>query len=214
MNSKTKVKRSPKRGLYDIENIKTILDKDFTCHIGFIHDNYPVVIPTLYGRLNNHIYIHGATSSRMLKSIEGNNTSVTITLVNGLVLARSAFHHSLNYESVVLFGKPKLVFDDEKLLGLKVISDQMLKGRWEDCSPPNNKELKATSVLKLEINEASAKIRNGAPSDDAEDYKLNYWAGELPIKRLFEKPIADETGIKNIAIPNYIQNQLNQGCDE
>jgi len=205
LNSKTKVKRSPKRGLYDSESIHSILDDDFVCHVGFVHDGYPVVIPTLYGRHNEHLYLHGATSSRMMVGIENKPISVSVTIVDGLVLARSAFHHSMNYRSVVLFGKPEKVSDSEKEYALEMISEHMLAGRWADSRKPNAKELKATTVLKLAIDEASAKVRTGPPSDEREDYKLPIWAGTVPVKRQFSQPIVDESGVKSLPTPPYIE---------
>jgi nitroimidazol reductase NimA-like FMN-containing flavoprotein (pyridoxamine 5'-phosphate oxidase superfamily) len=210
MNSteRTKVKRVPKRGIYDLDQIKSILDAHFLCHIGFVHDGYPVVIPTLYGRKNDQLFIHGATSSRLLKTLqEGLEISVAVTLVDGIVLARSAFHHSMNYRSVVLFSKAKPVQDDqEKLDALKVISDQVILGRWEEVRPPNNKELKATTVLSIPIQEASAKIRTGPPVDEKEDYNLNVWAGELPLKLVAKEPIKDPLLGEEIAIDKSINN--------
>jgi nitroimidazol reductase NimA-like FMN-containing flavoprotein (pyridoxamine 5'-phosphate oxidase superfamily) len=192
-NNRTKVKRVPGRGKYDLKTIYSILDAYFVCHIGFIFDDYPVVMPTLYGREGNRIYIHGANSSRMLKTLqEGIEISAAVTLVDGLVLARSAFHHSMNYRSVVLFGHALTVNNEQdKLHALKVISDQVMKGRWEEVRLPNLKELKATTVLTIPIQEASAKIRTGPPLDEKEDYDLAVWAGELPTKLQFRSPVKD-----------------------
>ena len=190
---RTRVKRVPKRGLYDRKTINTILDDHFLCHVGFVHEGHPVVIPTLYGRSGGNLYIHGATSSRMLRTmIEGFEISVNITLLDGLVLARSAFHHSMNYRSVVIFGTAKsIVGEEEKRQALKVISDQVLPGRWEEVRPPHKKELKATSVLMVPIDEASAKIRTGPPVDDVEDYDLEVWAGTVPLKYAYGQPVRD-----------------------
>ena len=191
---KTKVIRLPKRGHYDKETIYRILDNSFLCHVGFNHDNYPVVIPTLYGRLDDVVYIHGSSASRMLRDLsKGIDVCLTITKVHGLVLARSAFNHSMNYESVVLFGKAELIEDnDEKMEALKCISDNVLMGRWEEARLPTPKEMKATKVLKVPIDEASAKIRTGPPVDDKADYELDIWAGVVPIRQVFDQPIADE----------------------
>lgn len=202
---KTKVKRSPKRGAYDADTIHRILDADFVCQVAFVYEGYPVSIPTLYGRVGNKLYLHGATSSRMMKAIEGHKVCVSITLVDGLVLARSAFHHSMNYRSVMVFGTPVKVADVEKNEALKVISDHMLAGRWEDARLPNSKELKATSVLELSLQEASAKVRTGPPADDKEDYSLDVWAGVVPITRAYGKPESDETGVKNLSLPSYLK---------
>lgn len=190
---RTKVKRVPVRGQYDLESIYSILDDHFLCHIGFVHDDHPVVIPTLYGRYKDRLYIHGATTSRLLKSLqEGIEISLAVTHVDGLVLARSAFHHSMNYRSVVLFGKAVLVTDpEEKMKGLKAVSDQVIAQRWEEVRLPNQKELKATSVLSIPIHEASAKIRTGPPVDEKEDYELNIWAGEVPLHMSSQQPVSD-----------------------
>lgn len=202
---KTKVKRSPKRGAYDADTIHRILDADFVCQVAFVYEGYPVSIPTLYGRVGNKLYLHGATSSRMMKAIEGHQVCVSITLVDGLVLARSAFHHSMNYRSVMVFGTPVKVAEAEKNEALKVISDHMLAGRWEDARLPNSKELKATTVLELSLQEASAKVRTGPPADDKEDYSLDVWAGVVPINRAYGKPESDETGVKNLSLPSYLK---------
>lgn len=190
---KSKVKRIPKRGRYDAESIYNILDKEFICQIGFVHQEFPVVIPTIYGREGDTLYFHGANVSRMLKSLEeGVNMSINITRTNDLVLARSAFHHSLNYESVTLFGKASLVEDRaEKINALRVISDQVLKDRWEEVRLPNEKELNVTKVLKFTISEGSAKIRNEGVGDDKADYALDIWAGLVPIIRSYGTPIPD-----------------------
>lgn len=202
---KIKVTRSPKRGIYDKESIYKILDNDFLCHVGFNHNNYPVVIPTLYGRKKDYVYIHGSSASRMMKNLEvGIDVCITVTQVDAIVLARSAYHHSMNYSSVVLFGKATKVEGDEKLKALKIISDNIVKGRWEDCRAPNALEMKATMVLKIKIDEASAKVRTGPPGDEKEDYELNYWAGLLPIEKSFGTPINDPLLDKNIAIPKYL----------
>ena len=208
---RTKVKRVPGRGKYDIESIYSILDDHFLCHIGFVHENHPVVIPTIYGRYKNNLYIHGATTSRLLKSLqEGIEISMAVTHVDGLVLARSAFHHSMNYRSVVLFGTAMLVNDPvEKLRGLKAVSDQIIDRRWEEVRLPNQKELKTTTVLSVPINEASAKVRTGPPVDDKEDYELNVWAGEIPLKMSSQQPVPDpllKEGIPmSISVSKYLE---------
>ncbi len=190
---KTKVKRAPKRGHYDAKTINNILDNDFICQMGFVYDGYPVVIPTIYGRKDDCLYFHGASVSRMLMTMEkGIQVSLNVTQTNGIVLARSAFHHSLNYHSVTVFGQAELVTDEvERMEALKVISDQIIPNRWEESRLPNSKEMKVTKVLKLKITEASAKIRTGPPSDDKADYDLDIWAGVIPIEKKYGKPIAD-----------------------
>ena len=206
-SQKSKVKRVPKRGHYDKETIYSILDKEFMCHVGFVHDGYPVVIPTLYGRDENKIYLHGSTASRMIRDLqEGIPVSICVSRVNGLVLARSAFHHSANYESVVLFGTAKLIEGEEqKNQALLVVSENVIKGRWDEIRVPNSKELKGTAVLELEIDEASAKIRTGGPVDDKEDYELDIWAGVLPINRSYGEPEEDELSTKSLPISDSVQ---------
>jgi uncharacterized protein len=210
---KTKVKRIPKRGFYDKETVYRLLDADFVCQLGFIYDNYPVVIPTIYGRKDNWLFVHGAAVSRMLLSIaKGIPISLNVTQTKALVLARSAFHHSLNYESVTVFGQAELVTDaDEKLQALEIITNQIIAGRWDEVRPPNVKELNVTSVLKIKISEASAKIRTGGPSDDKKDYDLPIWAGVVPIDKVYGKPVADDLLKSGIEISQSIKNILNNG---
>lgn len=206
-SERSKVKRQPRRGFYDFKTIAGILDAAFTCNIGFVFEDGPVVIPTCFGRKENKLYFHGALNNRMLKRMkEGAEICFTVTIVDGLVLARSAFHHSINYRSVLLFGKAEeITGSDEKTEALKIISDQMLPGRWEDVRPPNEKELNSTSVLCLEINEGSAKIRTGPAVDEEEDLDIPAWAGILPAKLTFGKPEQDELQDKNIPLPEYLE---------
>lgn len=186
------VKRLPKRGHYDHETIYGILDEGFICHVGFVVDGQPFVIPTGYGREGDTIYIHGSSKSRMLlQGKKGIPVCLTVTLVDGLVLARSAFHHSMNYRSVVVFGTATEVAEEAKDHALFVISENILKGRWDEARKPTAHELKATSVLSIKIEEASAKIRTGPPKDDDEDYALPIWAGVLPITMTYGKPEND-----------------------
>ncbi len=210
ITSKNKVKVSSKRAHYDRATIYSILDDARICHVGFIHENYPVVIPTIFGRDGDTLYVHGAVGSRMLKTMEkGVDISVTVTHLDGLVLARSAFHHSMNYRSVVVFGKAQLVeSDEEKMKALKVISDQVLKGRWEEVREPNEKELKITKVLKIKLEEVSAKIRTGKPVDEPEDYDMDVWAGELPLKLTPQTPINDPDARKDLPVPTSVLNIL------
>ena len=205
---KTRVKRVPQRGIYNKEDIYKILDKEFVCHIGFIHNDIPVVIPTLYGRKDNDLYIHGSMASRMMKTLnEGVEISVAVTRVNGLILARSGFHHSANYESVVIFGKATLIEGKaENIAALKAVSDHIITGRWEEARGPSDKELKATMVLKLPIEEASAKVRTGGPKDDKADYDLDIWAGVIPFTRTIETPIPDEVLRDGIPVPDSVKN--------
>ena len=190
---RTKLGRLPARGSYDRELIHSILDEGFICHVGFVADGQPFVIPTGYGRKDDNIFFHGSTASRMLRNlVSGIPVCVTVTLVDGLVLARSAFHHSMNYRSVVILGTATLVTDEEeKLEALRVITDNIIRGRWDEVRQPNESEMKATSVLKLPIVEASAKVRTGPPKDDDEDYDLPVWAGVLPLVTRPAEPLAD-----------------------
>lgn len=205
-SKKIKVTRNPKRGHYDRETVNRILDANFLCHAGFVHDGYPVVIPTLYGRDGDTVYLHGSSASRMMKDLRaGIEVCLTVTQVHGLVLARSAYHHSMNYESVVLFGRAHTVDGDtEKVRALKVISDHLLAGRWEDVRPPNDLELRATAVLALPIGEASAKIRTGPPVDEEEDYALYTWAGVLPLETRYGVPQPDPRLNDSISLPPYL----------
>src|ERR1700754_1099771 len=168
---RTTLKRLPKRGEYDRDRVYAILDEAFICHVGFVADNHPVVIPTGYGRINDVLYIHGSAASRMLRTLgKGIEVCVTVTLVDGLVLARSAFHHSLNYRSVVVFGTARSMAEPEqKIEALRIISEHLVPGRWKDVRAPSEKELKATKVLEFSIDEASAKVRSGPAVDDAAD---------------------------------------------
>lgn len=191
-SDRNKVKRIPKRGHYDMETINKILDADFLAHVGFVVDGQPFVIPTAYGQKGKTLYLHGATTSRMLVALQrGIPVCVTVTHLDGIVLARSAFNHSMNYRSVVVFGNARLIEGDEKEAALFVISEQILKGRWDESRLPNAKEMKATTVLALDMEEASAKIRTGPPSDDKPDYELPIWAGVIPMERVYLPPVAD-----------------------
>jgi len=208
-SDRNKVKRLPKRGHYDKETIYGILDAGFICHMGFVVDGQPFVIPTAYGRMDDYIYLHGSSKSRMLDSMgEGIPICLTVTHVDGLVLARSAFHHSMNYRSAVIFGTAKEVHGEEKELALFIISENILKGRWDEVRSPNAKELKATSVLKLSIEEASAKIRTGPPGDENEDYFLPVWAGVIPLTQQPGPPAPDPLLKKGISLPKSVEELL------
>ena len=204
-----KVVRAPKRGHYDQETIYRILDNDFLCHAGFVHEKSPVVIPTLYGRKDNQLYIHGSMASRMMKNLEqGIEICITVTQVDGLILARSAFHHSMNYQSVVVFGKATMVTGVEKLEALKIISDHIIDKRWEEVRQPNEKEMKATMVLKIALDHASAKVRTGGPVDDEKDLELDVWAGEVPITRQYLAPVTDHLIIDDRKVSPSVTNLL------
>jgi uncharacterized protein len=208
VTDRTRVIREPQRGIYDRETIYKILDEGFICHVGFALDGQPFVIPTMYARVGDAIYFHGSAASRMLRNVSaGIPVCVTVTLVDGLVLARSVFNHSMNYRSVVALGKATLVdAGAEKITALHAFTEKVLPGRWEEARQPNEKELKATSILRLELNEVSAKVRVGPAEDDAEDYALRVWAGVLPMELKAGEPIRDERCDAAIAAPGYVAN--------
>lgn len=210
---RTTLKRLRIRGEYDRDAIFKILDEAFICHVGFIVDGRPVVIPTSYGRIDDDLYIHGSAASRMLRSLEqGIDVCVTVTIMDGLVLARAAFHHSINYRSVVIFGKANVVNDaSEKLSALHSLTEHIVPQRWPDVRPPDESELRATLVLKLPITEVSAKVRTGPPIDDEEDYKLPIWAGVLPLKIVAGAPLADDRVPIEIETPEYASEYSRNG---
>lgn len=191
--ARTRLVREPHRAVYDREAVYKILDEGFLCHIGFVTDGQPFVIPTSYGRKGDCLFIHGSAASRMLREMkEGMPVCVTVTLIDGLVLARSIFNHSVNYRSVVILGKARLVDDpEEKLAALRALSEHILPGRWDDVRQPNERELKQTAVLGLSIEEFSAKMRSGPPLDDPQDYSFPTWAGVLPLELTAGKPVSD-----------------------
>ena len=192
VTDRTKVRRLAKRGSYDRETIHAILDEALVCHVGFVVDGAPVVIPTIHWREGDRLYLHGSAASRMLRSLkDGVDACVTVTLVDGLVLARSAFHHSMNYRSVVVFGKAEVVEGEEKLRALDALVEHVVRGRSRELRPHKEIELKQTLVLALPLDEASAKIRTGGPVDDEEDYALPIWAGVVPLKLTAGEPVAD-----------------------
>jgi uncharacterized protein len=203
---RTRVVREPERGVYDREAAYRILDEGFICHVGFSLDGQPFVIPTSYGRKDSNLYIHGSAASRMLRQMkEGVAVCVTVTLLDGLVLARSVFNHSMNYRSVVILGKAMLVDDpEEKLTALRALSEHIVPGRWDDARQPNERELKATSVLRVVIEEFSAKVRTGPPIDDAEDLGFPTWAGVLPLEMKAGEAIGDPTLEPKREVPPYV----------
>jgi uncharacterized protein len=205
--SRTQVRRLADRGHYDSETVYKILDEGFLCHVGFVVDGQPFVIPTGYARVGDAIYIHGSAASRMLKTLAGGvQVCVTVTLVDGFVLARSAFHHSMNYRSVVMLGKAEAVdVLEEKKRALEAFTEHIAHGRWDYLRPVRDVELKQTSVLRLPLSEVSAKIRTGGPKDDAEDYELPIWAGVMPIKLAFGDPIADAKLPIGIPLPEHLR---------
>jgi len=205
---RTQVKRLPKRGSYDRETVHAILDAGFVCHVGFSVDGQPYVIPTNYGRAGEMLYLHGSAASRMLRRLsEGVPVSVTVTHVDGIVLARSAFHHSVNYRSVVILGTARLVeAPTEKMEALRVFTEHVMKGRWGDVRQPTEQELKATTVLAVPLEEVSAKVRTGGPNDDEPDYDLPVWAGVVPLETAVREPIADPKRKSDRPLPDYIKN--------
>jgi nitroimidazol reductase NimA-like FMN-containing flavoprotein (pyridoxamine 5'-phosphate oxidase superfamily) len=204
MTERTRVRRLPKRGQYDAATIHAILDEALICHVGFVVDGAPVVIPTIHWRDGDTLYFHGSAASRMLRSLKnGVEACVTVTLLDGLVLARSAFHHSMNYRSVVVFGTAREVVEDEKVRALDALVEHVIRGRSKEIRQPNDKELRQTLVLAMPLEEASAKIRTGGPVDDDEDYALPMWAGVLPLTLTPGEPIAD-TGV-TADVPEYVK---------
>jgi hypothetical protein len=202
---RTRVVREAERAVYDREVVYRILDEGFLCHAGFAVDGQPFVIPTSYGRKDASLYIHGSAASRMLRQYkEGVPVCITVTLLDGLVLARSIFNHSMNYRSVVVLGKATLVDDPaEKLEALRLLSEHILPGRWADSRQPNERELKATSVLRVPIEEFSAKVRQGPAVDDEDDYAFPTWAGVVPLEMVAGTPIDDARLIPGIEVPEY-----------
>jgi nitroimidazol reductase NimA-like FMN-containing flavoprotein (pyridoxamine 5'-phosphate oxidase superfamily) len=205
---RTTLKRIPKRANYECETVYQILDEGLVCHVGFVVDGQPFVIPTAYGRVEDKLYIHGSPASRMLRSLqEGIPVCITVTLIDGLVLARSAFHHSMNYRSVVVFGTASIVSNpEEKLEALHAFTEHVVPGRWEEVRQPSRSELTGTLVLSLPLVEASAKVRTGPPSDDEADYSIPVWAGEIPLRVVADAPIDDSRLQPGIVLPSYVKN--------
>ena len=218
LTDRATVHRLPQRGAYDSKIIHAILDAGFLAHVGFCIGGQPFVIPTLYGRSPetegpDRLYLHGSAASRMLRELStGVPACVTVTHVDGIVLARSAFHHSMNYRSVVAFGTARRIDDVQgKAEALRVVSDHLIAGRWEEVRHPTAKELKATSVLEFTIEEASAKVRTGPPMDDEEDYTLPVWAGVVPLHLRAAAPLRDPRLAKGIVIPEYVRSFHSNG---
>jgi nitroimidazol reductase NimA-like FMN-containing flavoprotein (pyridoxamine 5'-phosphate oxidase superfamily) len=204
---RTEIRRLPKRAAYDRETVYRILDEGLVCHIAFIADGRPVVIPTGYGRKDDTLYIHGSTASRMFRTLAaGAEVCVAVTLLDGLVLARSAFHHSMNYRSVVIFGQASVIDDPAaKVEALRAFTEHVAPGRWPEIRPPSRKELQVTMVLAIPLKEASAKVRSGPPIDDEEDYALPVWAGVLPFSDATGEPRPDDRLPAGIQIPEYLR---------
>jgi len=204
--ARTRVTREPERAVYDRAAAYQVLDEGFICHVGFVVDNQPFVIPTGYGRSGDNLYIHGSAASRMLRNLDqGIAVCVTVTLLDGLVLARSIFNHSMNYRPVVVLGTAVAVEDSaEKLQALRALSEHILPGRWEESRQPNERELKATLVMRLPITEYSAKMRTGPPIDNEEDYSFLTWAGVVPLQMVAGSPINDPKLDPKTPVPSYV----------
>jgi nitroimidazol reductase NimA-like FMN-containing flavoprotein (pyridoxamine 5'-phosphate oxidase superfamily) len=205
---RTRVVREPHRGYFDRETIYKILDEGFVCHVGFSVEDQPYVIPTMFARVNDALYFHGSAASRMLRGVSsGFAVCITVTLIDGLVLARSVFNHSMNYRSVVALGKATLVdASEEKLAALRAFTEKILPGRWDDARQPSEKELKATSILRLPLSEVSAKMRIGDVQDDEPDYPLPVWAGVLPLRLTASAPIRDSRCDPDLPVPASVAN--------
>jgi hypothetical protein len=205
---RTTLKRLPKRGVYDRQLVYAILDEGFICHVSFAVNAQPFVIPTGYARVDDQLYIHGSQLSRMLRTLaQGVDVCVAVTLIDGLVLARSAFHHSMNYRSVVIFGRASVVEEKAaKLTALRAFSEHVIPGRWDEARQPTEAELKATTVLSLPLVEVSAKVRTGPPLDDEEDYELPVWAGVIPLRLIAREPTPDPRLSSHIDLPPYARN--------
>ena len=205
VTERTRIIREANRAVYNREVIYKVLDEAFVCHVGFEVDGQPYVIPTIFARVEDYLYFHGSAASRMLRGLsEGLSVCITVTLIDGLVLARSVFNHSMNYRSVVVLGRAILIDEpSEKLNALRMFTEKLLPGRWHDARQPSEKELKATSILKLQLTEVSAKVRTGDVEDDADDYALPVWAGIIPLRLAADTPIRDARSDNSIPTPAY-----------
>jgi nitroimidazol reductase NimA-like FMN-containing flavoprotein (pyridoxamine 5'-phosphate oxidase superfamily) len=206
IDERNRVRRLPERSRYDRDLIYQIIDEALYCHVAFVQDGQPFLIPITHARWDDTLFLHGSPANRLLRHVQaGEPVTVAVTVVDGLVLARSAFHHSINYRSVVLFGRGRLLTaNEEKLRALEVVAEHVTPGRWKDVRPPSAQELKATSVVAIPIESASAKVRSGPPKDDAEDYGMSVWAGVLPLKLAPEEPVPDPQLAQGITAPDYI----------
>ena len=192
-SKRSRIRRAPARADYERETIEAILDEGLVAHVAVVVDGQPFVIPTLHARVGDEVYVHGSTASRLVKALAaGTPACLTVTLLDGLVLARSAFHHSMNYRSVVVLGQARLVEgEEERMTAMHAFTERLVPGRWEEARPPSRKEMKATQVLALSLAEASAKLRTGGPVDDEEDYALDVWAGHVPLRMAVGAPVPD-----------------------
>ncbi|MEV1241982.1 pyridoxamine 5'-phosphate oxidase family protein [Nonomuraea sp. NPDC050022] len=203
---RTTLGRSKDRGSSDRNDLYEVLDAGLICHLGVVVDGHPMVIPTGYGRLGETLYLHGSTGARSLRASEGTDVCVTVTHLDGIVLARSIFHHSVNYRSAIIYGRARLLTDpEERLAGLRAVSEQLAPGQWDYVREPSPKELAATAVLALSLEEASVKMRRGAPLDEEEDYELPVWAGVLPLVTSWGEPLPDPALPEGIDVPVHIR---------
>lgn len=201
---RTTHKRLPERGSHDFDTIAAVLDEALVCHLGFVVDGQPYVIPTTYGREGGTLYVHGSSASRTLRTLSGGvPVCLTVTLLDGVVFARSAFHHSMNYRSVMVLGVATPVEGEEKLLGLRAVVEHLARGRWRDTREPTEQELKATAVLRLDITEASAKVRTGGPKEEPLDYELPYWGGVVPLSMTSGALVPDDHVLPGVDVPPY-----------
>lgn len=206
-SKRTEVRRFPERASYDRDLIDSILDEALICHVGFVHEGAPVVIPTIHARVGDTLYLHGSPASRMLRGMRSDDEiCISVTLLDGLVVARAAFHNSMNYRSVVMFGVPRIVDDPaEKLVALEAVTEHVIPGRWVDSRPMTEKEFKGTLVAALPISEVSAKVRTGGPGDDDGDYDLPIWAGVIPLAVAPDEPVPDPELRVDAPVPEYIR---------
>ncbi|WP_433516366.1 pyridoxamine 5'-phosphate oxidase family protein [Nonomuraea sp. CA-143628] len=203
---RTKLGRSKERGSSDRNDLYEVLDAGLICHLGVVVDGHPMVVPTGYGRLGETLYLHGSTGARSLRASEGTDVCVTVTHLDGIVLARSIFHHSVNYRSAIIYGRARLLTDpEERLAGLRAVSEQLAPGQWDYVREPSPKELAATAVLALSLEEASVKMRSGVPLDEEEDYELPVWAGVLPLVTSWGEPVPDPVLPEGIDVPVHIR---------
>jgi uncharacterized protein len=205
-SERTRIRRMGERASRDRTDLYDVLDAGLVCHLGLIVNDAPVVLPTGYGRKGDTLFLHGSTGARTLMTAAGGvEVCVTVTHLDGIVLARSMFHHSMNYRSAVIYGTARpLIGEEEKVAALRVISEQLAPGRWEAAREPTRKELAATTVLELSLAEASVKTRSGPPGDEEEDYVLDVWAGVLPVRQIFGEPVADPLLRAGIAVPGHV----------
>ena len=211
---RTQLGRHPERGREDRDVVNAILDEALVCHVGFVADGYPTVIPTLHARSDDTLYLHGSPASRMLQAAPGAEVCVTVTLLDGVVMARSAFNHSMNYRSVMVFGQPRVVTDAaEKAAAFHALVEHVAKGRWDDSRQPTPAEMTATTVLAISLDETSAKVRSGPPVDEDGDLALGVWAGVVPLRTVAGDPIPDPPAISGNRRPRIRPRLPSPACD-